>query len=472
MTRSILVGGEMLGWSDLHPVDALSAAGGAAAGALLAAALRPGDSVLVAGPHKLSLITDIASGVASVDVLVRSAPDAEEIAGLLDGTKGQVICGSLDRLTSDDVYDVVVALDGLDRLVGPDTANLTWSGALARLQTRLAPSGRLLLGAANPFGVERFLQPPISAALPRNEDWARDLDDTAPTGRTSLVSTLEAAGLDISRTYAVFPSLVEADVALASVDHLGAVTAARAIAKRNSGPTLMDPYRLVVDAAAAGLAVELAPAWYVVSGDLPDVLPATAVPAGAGVLLEEHLLAALKVDDQAVVRRTITEYVNWLVAQDHPTAAIAAPDNVILDGTSYRLFGDGDPVDAHGEALVVAHLARFARRSLEGGSRQPWPAGGDVRELTARLGSMAGITVTGELLPAPELVRPLGSAEQLATVARLAEELAEANARAILFEGLLSGIRRSRPYRVGHAVLNPARVIVRRARRMLRKVVR
>jgi hypothetical protein len=53
VTRSILVGGEMLNWSDLHPVDARPAAAGPAAAALLTAALQPGDSVLVAGPHTL-----------------------------------------------------------------------------------------------------------------------------------------------------------------------------------------------------------------------------------------------------------------------------------------------------------------------------------------------------------------------------------------------------------------------------------
>jgi hypothetical protein len=225
---------------------------------------------------------------------------------------------------------------------------------------------------------------------------------------------------------------------------------------------LMDPYRLILDSAEAGLAMELAPAWYFVVGtDGPPTLPVDVVPAGNGVLLEEHLLAALKVDDQATLRRIIPEYVAWLGSGGN-----GSPDNVILDGTSYRLFGDGQELD------VVEHLARFARRALESGSRQPWPAGGDAQTLTARLASMAGITVTEELPSAAGVVRPLGSAEQLATVARLADELAHASARAILFEGTVSGIRRSLPYRVGHAVLNPARVIRRRLRRLVRKVRR
>lgn len=159
----------------------------------------------------------------------------------------------------------------------------------------------------------------------------------------------------------------------------------------------------------------------------------------------------------------VPEYVAWLGA-----GGVGSPDNVILEGASYRLFGE-----SHEQELdVVQHLARFARRALESGSRQPWPAAADPHALTARLAAMAGITVPEQEFTPDEVVRPRGSAEQLATVARLADELAHASARAILFEGTVSGIRRSLPYRVGHAVLNPARVIRRRVKRVLRKVRR
>ena len=454
----------MLNWSDLHPGDARPAAAGPAATALLAAALQPGDTVLIAGPHAADVITAVADRVTSVDLLLRSAPDAEEIAELLTDAKGEVFCGALDRFAVDETYDVIVALDGLERLVGPDTAKFTWTQALCRLQDHLAPTGRLLLGAENAFGLERLVQPDITAALPRDEDWGRDVADTAPAGLKPLQASLREAGVEVARTYAVFPSLVEAEVALASVEGFAAVVAARAVAARNEGPVLMDPYRLVLDAAQAGLAMELAPAWYLVgAADTPGsgVLPEDAVPAGTGVLLEEHLLAALRVDDQAILRRIIPEYVAWL-----GSGGAGSPDNVILDGSSYRLFGEPQELD------VVEHLARFARRVLESGSRQPWPAAADSHALTARLASMAGITVPEPDFTPEEVVRPRGSAEQLATVARLADELAHASARAILFEGTVSGIRRSLPYRVGHAVLNPARVIRRRARRLLRKVRR
>jgi len=80
VTRSNLVGGEMLNWSDLRPGDARPAAAGPAAGALLAATLTADDSVLLAGPHAVELVSAVAAQVASVDLLVRSAPDAEELA--------------------------------------------------------------------------------------------------------------------------------------------------------------------------------------------------------------------------------------------------------------------------------------------------------------------------------------------------------------------------------------------------------
>jgi hypothetical protein len=85
---------------------------------------------------------------------------------------------------------------------------------------------------------------------------------------------------------------------------------------------------------------------------------------------------------------------------------------------------------------------------------------------------MAGITVTKWLSPRNEIVRPLGSAEQLETVARLSEELAFTSARAYLFHGQIVGIRQSKPYRVGHTVTGPLRVIRRHAKRTVRRVQR
>ncbi len=408
----------------------------------------------------------IAGRVTSVDVLVRSAPDAEEIADQLEGDPVRVFCGSLDHFGpehGEPQYDVVVALDGLPRLVGPDTIALTWTDALAALKSRLTPEGQLLIAAANPFGIERLVMPGVTSTVPSDEAWPRDVRGSveAPAGLKAVQAALAA-----STTYAVYPSLVEAKVAVVdATDSLAGVVAARSVAELYPDLTLMDPYRVVQDAFAAGLGAELAPGWYFAVGstDLPGVLGE--VPAGPGVLLEEMLLAALKIDDHAALRRTVPGYVDWLRSLD--VAALASPDNVLVDGTAYRLFGESEPVDGSGDALVVAQLARFVRRSMEFASREPWA--GSVHDVTARLASMAGITVTEELWASVadgnEPVAPTGYAEQQATIVRLSEELADASAQASWFESQLDGIRRSRPYRIGQAVLNPARVVVKRVRR-------
>ena len=226
----------------------------------------------------------------------------------------------------------------------------------------------------------------------------------------------------------------------------------------------MDPYRLLLDAAEAGLG-DGAGAGLVLRPrrQAAERAPRRArFPAGTGVLLEEHLLAALRVDDQATLRRIIPEYVAWL-----GTGGNGSPDNVILDGTSYRLFGAAQDWRRRRAPGAVRAAGRW--KVAHGNHGRPPPT---RTTLTARLASMAGITVPAQEFSPDEVVRPLGSAEQLATVARLADELAHASARAILFEGTVSGIRRSLPYRVGHAVLNPARVIRRRLRRLVRKVRR
>ncbi|MEV6411752.1 hypothetical protein [Kribbella sp. NPDC051718] len=450
----------MLNWSDLRPADGRPATGGSATAALLDAVLRPTDKVFVAGPHSLELLDLIANKVSTVDVLVRSAPDAEQIARVISG---KVYCGALDRFTGTNLYDVVVALDGLPRLVGPDTPAMTWTEGLALLKARMAPRGRLLLAAENTFGIERLLQPDVTATVPRNADWPGVVGGTleAPVGLAAIRTALGALASSTT-VYAVYPDLVAADLAmLTPTGPLTAVAIGRSVAARHSGSTLMDPYRLVQDAIAAGLGRELAPVWYFVIGDkAPETLPAQSIPSGEGILLEEQLLAALKVDDQAALRRAVPAYVTWLHSLASESAAIASPDNVIVDGTKYRLFGSGVVVSGG----AVEHLARFVRRAQEAGSRQPWS--GDTQALTARLASMAGLTVDGELTVALDNLRPQGQAEQLATIARLSQELADANEQATWFESQLDGIRRSRPYRIGHAVLNPARVVVKRLRRL------
>ena len=64
VARSIMIAGEMLNWSDLHPEDGRSATSGPVPAALLESVLRAADTVLVAGPHSLELIELVVGRVA------------------------------------------------------------------------------------------------------------------------------------------------------------------------------------------------------------------------------------------------------------------------------------------------------------------------------------------------------------------------------------------------------------------------
>jgi hypothetical protein len=112
------------------------------------------------------------------------------------------------------------------------------------------------------------------------------------------------------------------------------------------------------------------------------------------------------------------------------------------------------------------------RRSLNAGVRQPWVVGATARSVTARLASMAGITVDDRLWQTvsggDDLVQPNAYAEQSATIARLSQELMEAQAQVDWTEYTLHRLRRSHAYRLGRAMLNPARAVYNRVHHRIR----
>jgi hypothetical protein len=462
-----LLGAEMLNWSDLEPGNARGPLGGPAALGLLDAVLDGTGRVLVAGPHATALIDRAAAGSASLDVVLRSYDDAELIAerlGLGYGVEPgpvRVFAGGFDRYDTPAEYDVIVALDGVSRLAGTDTPRLGWSEAVGALRERLPPGGRLLLGAANAFGLPRLLEPPNPVRA--DDEWGRDAaaNGEPPAGLDAIRASL--GDFAIEATYAVYPDLTSPAVALSEPDPL---TVATHVARHYSGrETLAAPYRTAYDAVVAGHGLWLAPGhWFVLrKGEaqltMPDQIGAQ---ASRGELVEEMLLTATRADDHARLRRVVRGYVDWLRTTDPATAAQAAPENTLADGTTYTLLDEvQDAETADADVVALRYLARFVSRTLAAGERWPWPAGGTPRSQAARLAAMAGIAVDDQLWQATavpdEPVQPKGSAEQLATITRLTAELAEVRAQVDWFEGQLDKLRRSRSYRVGRAIVSPLR---------------
>lgn len=440
------IGGEIVGWSDLEPdpgTAARPALGGPLPGHLLAELPATGDRILVAGPHELELIAGVATGPKPVHVLVRSVPDAERIAAELESA--EVYCGGLDRFGPEfgsPEYDLIVALDGVPRLFGPDSNDLAWPDAVAALRRRLAPGGRLLLGAANGLGLTRLISAADVTGPAGDDSWPRSLDhDVAPpAGLAAIDRALAGLGLTVTARYAVFgdpaaPLLAARADLLDQADQMLRTTVAEVVG-RTSADSLTDPWDAARDVVAHGLGTALAPAWWFVLGSaeasagLPGVLLAesaredepplvlrleredgwqrrvlSAPAAGpwrdprrlagavpAGTLLADRLTDACRSDDQPELLRLVTAYVAWLRTAAEPVPATT--DNVVVaDGKEFAVLDPSwsYPGETTAEIAALRSIRRFVVRLLTAGVRTPWPAGATPDELLARLAAEAGL---------------------------------------------------------------------------------
>lgn len=504
MSELTLIGGEMPDWSD-RGADQRPPVGGA----VLAEILRrigPGSGrVLVAGPHDDTLI-DALGPEADVVCLVRSEPDAARLARL--GVT--VRCGTLAKLTEVERYDVVVALDGVDRLCSVEGAQLDWAEAVQALKRVLRPGGSLLLAVENELGVHRLVDRAAPTSAHGLADWrpVGEFDATKPGNPTRLAAQLSTDGLAVTWVAAAWP-VPSAPTLLATPNALqdgpiGALSAAAAgaVGSAYAGrPVLSDPRRLAAAAVRGGLGAEFAASWIVLAhraprpaltfapppvllGDGPVVelvhdraggwtrkvvttvpgrdLSGLDGPLPTGRLLEELLLAACLRHDLRAARRLLT---GW--------AGQGCADNVLVDGDKYTVLDPSRP-----ELSPAVAVRRFAETLLSGGYAHPWASATDVPALAAVLGAAAGLgnAPVGDVAAGPILDSVREHEEQLQ---RLREQLADADTRARWFEAELAGrdaeLRRARLQikafsgRVGYRVAKLGAAGARKALRRLRK---
>jgi hypothetical protein len=503
-----LIGGEMVTWTDDDPERDRVPAGGPLLLELLKRALPSASRVLVAGPHQQTLVDVIVAGAAEVTCLVRSLPDAEALA--LRHPSVTVVCGGLDKFTTTEPYDVVVALDGMDRLGSVDGADLSWTESLARLTRALGPDGLLLLALENEFGVHRLVDPALPDAV-SDGDWRPVFghDATRPADPDRLAATLDLEGLTVQGAYAGYPlprtpSVLAATSLFDSAELLGPLIAAACARGFAGREILSDPRRTARDAIRTGLGVRLAPQWFVVArrsaepAVLPELLVAdetaglweivrdgdgyarrlltapdwtsgrvqrdlpTAYPVPGGITLEELLLDACAREDIPRVRELLRDFAGWLAGQEPAVQPFATTDNVVVEGIRFALLAPGfrlvEPVPS--EHALARVLRRFAVRLVAGGYRHPWPAGHSVDGLVLIWLSMAGHPLDREDLPAvaelevsitgsaEDPAPPLGRRELLAEVDRLRQEADAANSRLAGFQRALERTDRELTERV------------------------
>ncbi|MBM0238397.1 hypothetical protein JNW88_16820, partial [Micromonospora sp. ATA32] len=215
--------------------------------------------------------------------------DAEALATRYADRPGVMICcGSPEKLTAEPPYDTVVALDGLSRLCTAEGAELAWGETFELLVGALRPGGQLLLGVENHLGLHRLVALPPEVT---DSDWVvtGEHDPTRPAGPARVRARLRAAGLDLTRSYAAYPTPT-APLALVGEEILADESTAGFLAatlSRVCAPmanVLTEPDRLAVDALRHGVAAELAPAWILLARRGPAT--ATEPPSATGLLPE------------------------------------------------------------------------------------------------------------------------------------------------------------------------------------------
>src|SRR5262249_4527422 len=97
---------------------------------LLDDVLPPARSALVLGPHDRAVLETVTARSEKVTLLLRSVSDAQTFETEMPGLN--VVAGGLDGFVDarPGPFDVVIAADGLDRLLGADSTDLDWAARL------------------------------------------------------------------------------------------------------------------------------------------------------------------------------------------------------------------------------------------------------------------------------------------------------------------------------------------------------
>ena len=460
------VRGEMRLWSDYTGTP--GPARGPVLHALLSDVLRPARRTLVAGPHEAALVDLVASRSETVRVLVRSVEDAAALASDVTAGNVSVLAGSLDGL-DDTGFDAVVALDGLDRLLGTDGADLDWSGRLSALLGAAAPDAQVLLGLENEFSLTAVLDRRLPADQHGDEDWVPLHEDPSrPSSPGVFGDALAAAGFPAAQVYAVFNAgaepLVLAGAAAAADTRPGRLAARLAVGALEADPTpLLAPAGDAAHRAArAGLLGAVAHGWVAVREAGSELYAKTSAssalagtrdeaggswsvatrgePAEAGgdVLagpeprnvpdtetVETVLLRLAVAEDVPGFRALAARLGEWVRRQSG--AELAVWDDTVLGDES---FVSGPTVwvtssQADPAVLLAAAWHRFHDRLVRTRGRHPWPPWMVGQDLVSAWVAMSGAGADARTLARG---RELADAVAVATGAALGGAAADETA--------------------------------------------
>ncbi|MEV0798077.1 hypothetical protein AB0I34_10335 [Kribbella sp. NPDC050281] len=440
--------GEMQPWTD-------STGHRPALAALLADALPSDRRTLIVGPHSRPLISAILDRAADTTVLVRSVSDAEGLAAEF-GDRLQVVAGALDGLQAEP-FQVVVATDGLDRVLGYDSADLSWTERLQALATLAAPDAVVVLALENEFSLLNLLDSRPADQRHGDDEWRPLHDDpTRPVSVDQLASALPWT----AQLYADFGSrtFVAADVAAAA--RPGQLPTRLAVDALDAAAVpVLSPIADGVDSAArAGLLSAIPTGWIAICGmhaehDLyaqtgPSVLTADKTPTGwqtsiagggspvdglrfdpalvpstvpDGTSVESVLIRLAAAEDVPAFRKLAACLGEW--AADSPV--VLRWDDVVVDGETFASGVSPWVTEESTDSadLLAAAWYRFHERLIGQHRRHPWPPWMVGDDLVSTWMSMSGVELP-EPVEATSPDTPPASAGHVARGKELAAALA------------------------------------------------
>src|SRR3954471_14602836 len=181
------IGGEMFSWTDRDPRRGPQAPREAVLRHLLGEHGGADRSVLIAGPIADDLVATLVETGATVTWLVRSLADAEEAART--HPRVTVLAGAAVKVDPADRFDLVVAVDGVERLNSAEGDQLSAADLIDRLAEAVRPGGVLLLTHDNHLGVHHTVRLAPGGREAQDAAWypLDENDPQRPASREQLV---------------------------------------------------------------------------------------------------------------------------------------------------------------------------------------------------------------------------------------------------------------------------------------------
>ncbi|GAA0571174.1 hypothetical protein GCM10009534_01230 [Kribbella sandramycini] len=421
--------------------------------ALLADVLPANRRTLVLGPHSSLQLESVLVHSSDVTVLVRSVSDAESLAESF-GPNLQVIAGALDGLQAAP-FEVIVATDGLDRVLGYDSAELTWSERLAAVHALATPDAVVVLALQNEFSVLNLLDRRPDHLRHGDTDWTplHD-DDTRPVSVDQFTAALPWP----ATVYADYAAHTLIDTTVAATARPGHLPTRLAIEALEASPTplLAAPTESVESASRAGLLAAIPTTWLAICNTpTPQAIytptlkatstthgwqitsaPIDPTPSGVyfdptvvpvtipdGVTVETTLLRLAAAEDVPAFRKLAAQLGEWATSSN----LLLRWDDVVLTGDTFTHGVSGwvnpEPVDK--ADLLAAAWLRFHHRLIDNHRRHPWPpwmVGDDLVSAWLAMSGIDPVPATPATAPHAESI----AADQLARAKELTAALSAA----------------------------------------------